>query len=264
MSPRGVVALVALAALASLPACATTVEVGAGHAAIALDSDGRFSRLDEGESIVSASARVDDFDLRQQTQGGTFTAISADGVPLVVGDPIVSYTLAPDELVALDREVGADGVQPLVARIVQSTIAGVLSRYRWDALDPAAVRAAQAEIITRATAALRPYHIALDSVELKGIVARLPALAHTVTATAIWEQRAAEAKTLVEVARQRADSLRARADGVAAANERIAPTLDAPVLAAKRDEAWAKLIASPNTTVKVTPDSSSTTLEVSP
>src|SRR6202012_252049 len=106
MSPR---VLVALAALASLPACATTVEVGAGHAAVALDGDGRFTRLDEGESIVAATARVDDFDLRQQTQGGTFTAISADGVPLVVGDPIVSYTLAPDALVALDRAVGGGG-----------------------------------------------------------------------------------------------------------------------------------------------------------
>ena len=264
MSPR---VLVALAALASLPACATTVEVGAGHAAVALDGDGRFTRLDEGESIVAATARVDDFDLRQQTQGGTFTAISADGVPLVVGDPIVSYTLAPDELVALDRAVGGDGVQPLVARVVQSTIGSVLSGYRWDALDPATLRAAQAAIIARAAAALRPYHIALDSVELKGIFARLPALAHAVTSTAVWEQRAAEAKTLVEVARQRADSLRARADGVAAANARIAPTLDAPVLAAKRDEAWARLLASPNTSVKITPDSATglaTTLEVTP
>src|ERR1700761_7490669 len=122
MSPR---ILVALAALASLPACATVeVAVAPGHGAVMLDAGGSYSRLDEGVADVPAGARVDDFDLREQTQGGTFTALSADGVPMLVGDPIVSYTLAADELVALDRALGADGVQPLVARVVQSTIGG--------------------------------------------------------------------------------------------------------------------------------------------
>jgi hypothetical protein len=261
MDARGIVFLVALG---SLPACATVdVAIAPGHGAVMLDAGGGYARLEEGVAELPAGARVDDFDLREQTQGGSFTALSADGVPMLVGDPIVSYTLPAGELVALDRELGADGVQPLVARVVQSTIGGVLAGYRFDALDPDHVRAAQARIITLAKAALAPHHIALDSVELKGIMARLPALAHAVTATAIWEQRSAEARTLVDVAHERADSLRARAEGIAAANRSIAPTLDAGVLAEKRDQAWAKLVASPSTTVEVTNDSS-THLEVTP
>jgi hypothetical protein len=161
----------------------------------------------------------------------------------------VSYTIVPDELVALDRELGPDGARPLVAAVVQATIARVLADYRWDALDPARIREAQARIIELAAARLRPYHLALDSVELKGIVARLPGLARAITATSILAERAAEAETRIDVARQRADSLRARAEGIAAANRDIAPTLDAGVLAAKADAAWKKLLASPNVNV---------------
>ncbi|HEY2743603.1 MAG TPA: SPFH domain-containing protein [Polyangia bacterium] len=261
MDARGIVVIVALGLL---PGCATVeVAVAPGHGAVVLDAAGQYARLDEGVSDLPADAHVDDFDLREQTQGGTFTALSADGVPMRVGDPTVSYTLPAGELVALDCELGADGVQPLVARVVQATVGRVLAGYRFDALDPDTVRAAQARIIALAKAALAPHHIALDSVELKGITAELPALAHTVTATAIWEQRAAEAVTDVDVARERADGLRARAEGLAAANRSIAPTLDAGVLAQKRDQAWAKLVASPRATVEVLSDSS-THLEVVP
>ena len=249
MRARFVLAAAVAAALAGLSGCATTVAVEAGHAAVVLDAGGRLSALGEGATDVGDAVRVDDFDLRQQVQGGSFSARSADGVPLAVRDPIVSYTVVPDELVALDRDLGPDGARPLVAAVVQSTIARVLADYRWDALDPARIREAQARIIELAAARLRPHHLALDSVELKGIVARLPGLARTILATSILAERAAEAETRVEVARQRADSLRARAEGIAAANRDIAPTLDEHVLAAKADAAWKQLLVSPNVTV---------------
>lgn len=252
-----------VASLAWLPGCAATVAVAPGHGAVVMDRDGALTRVHEGVATVWTAAQVDDFDLREQTQGGTFTAISRDGVPLVVRDPIVSYRLVDDELVALDRDVGPDGWRALVAPVVQATIASVLAGYRWDELDAARLREAQARIIAVAEARLRPYHLALSSVELKGILARLPALARSVTATAIWEQRVDEAKTRVEVALERADGLRARAEGIAAANRSIAPTLDAAVLAQKANQAWAALLASPGVAIEVSNDRF-TQLEVSP
>ena len=242
-------AAAAVVAVASSCGCATTIAVDAGHAAVVLDDAGRLTTLGEGAADVAGLVHADDFDLRQQVQGGSFTARSADGVPLAVRDPIVSYTLVPDELCALDRELGPDGVRPLVAAVTQATVARVLADYRWDALDPDHIREAQARIIALAGARLRPHHVALDSVELKGIVARLPGLARDVTATSILAERAATARTRVDVARERADSLRARGEGIAAANREIAPSLDDAVLAAKADDAWKKLLASPNVTV---------------
>ena len=70
---------------------------------------------------------------------------------------------------------------------------------------------------------LRPYHLALSAVELKGVTAQLPALARAVTATSVWEQRAAATASLREVARQRADSVRAQANGLAAGYRSVAP-----------------------------------------
>ena len=255
--------LVPLAAYAALSACVvvlsgcatSVVSVAPGHAAVVLAPDGALTRLDEGDADVSSAAQVDDFDLREQIQSGSFTALSADGVPLFVGDPVVSVHLVAGELAALDRELGPDGWRPLVAAVVQSTIARVLAGYRWDALDTVNIRAAQASITEQARALLAPRHLALSSVELKGITPRLPGLARAVTATSVWQERAAAAATRVEVARDRADSLRARAAGIAAANRAIAPTLDAGVLAAKRDAAWAALAASPRTVVRVSTDS---------
>jgi hypothetical protein len=67
----------------------------------------------------------------------------------------------------------------------------------------------------------------------------------------VWEQRSAEAKSRLEVARERADSLRARAEGVAAGYRQVAPTLSPGVLADKQNQAWEQLLASPSATVQV-------------
>ncbi len=57
--------------------------------------------------------------------------------------------------------------------------------------------------------------------------------------------------TEVELARRRADNLRAEAAGVVAANAQIDPTLTAAVLADKANRAWQQLLAAPSTTVEV-------------
>ncbi|HEX4462796.1 MAG TPA: SPFH domain-containing protein [Polyangia bacterium] len=236
-----------------LAGCAgfTSATIAPGHAGVLITADGAASVLHEGIADVPADAHVDDFDLTQQEDGGTFTATTADGVPVVVHDPTVSYALVADELVAADRELGPDRWRAIVAPIVQSTIAGVLATYRFDALTPDALRQAQARITTRAQLRLRPYHLALFAVELKGVTASMPELARAVTATSVWEQRSAAAKSQLEVARQQADSLRAQAAGIAAGYGKVAPTLSPGVLADQAARAWQTLVTSPLTSVVV-------------
>jgi regulator of protease activity HflC (stomatin/prohibitin superfamily) len=253
-----------LAALAALPACATVgVTVAPGHAAVLTLDDGSMTVLHEGAVDVPATAQVDDFDLTQQTSGGTFNAVTADGVPLVVHDPVVSYALAPDELVAADRALGPDRWRAIVTPLVHAAIDNVLATYRWAELDSDGIRAAQARITELAAVRLRPYHLVLSAVELKGLTPRLPGLARAVTATSIWEQRAAQARLQVEVTRQRADNLRAQAAGIAAGYDRVAPTLDAAVLAEGAQRAWQQLLTSPAATVLLA-NEGSPQLEVSP
>ena len=246
----------AIVCLSLLSSCAGVVSttIAPGHAAVMTTADGDHVVLHEGITDVPDSAHVDDFDLTQQEDGGSFTATTADGVPVVVHDPTVSYAIVAAELVDADRELGPDRWRAIVAPIVQSTIAGVLARYRFDALTPENLRTAQAHITTLAANRLRPYHLALSSIELKGVTAQLPELARAVTATSVWEQRSDAAKLELDVARQRADSLRAQASGLAAGYDRVAPTLTPAVLADQAARAWQTLITSPATAVLLTND----------
>jgi hypothetical protein len=245
-------------------ACATvSVAVDPGHGAVLTDPNGNMSILGEGVAYVSADARVDDFDLTQQSQGGSFAAVTKDGVPLRVVDPVVGYRVIAEELVEADRTLGPTGWKSVVEPIVSSTIGRVVATYRYDQLDTPRLREAQDRITTLAAAQLKPLHIALLSVELKGLVAQLPGLASSVTETSVWEQRSAKAKTSIEVASHEADNLRAKAAGIASANQSIAETLTPATLQNKADQAWLQLITSPTTDVEVV-DSASPPLEVSP
>ena len=242
-----------------MSSCATTVSVEPGHGAVILTPDGTLSVLAEGSTDVPAGTVVDDFNLRQLELHGSFQAVTTDGVPVVVGDPVVSYRVLPAELVAADRAIGTANWDQLIGPIVQSTVANVLSTYRFTDLDTDHMRAVQATVTTRAAAALRAYHLEVLSVDLKGVFSRLPGLAQSVTGTSVWEQRSLTAASRIEVARQRADALRNRAQGIAAANKSLAPTLSKEVLVDKLDQAWQRLVTSPRTTVQL-----SNELEVSP
>jgi len=252
-----------LALCLSLGGCVGLAVVEPGHRAVAMSPEGNFSLLDEGVSSVPPDAVVDDFDLRQLNEGGTFVAITADGVPIAIGDPVVSYGWIAQELIDADRALSREAARGVVAATVGSAISRVLATYRWDELDPNHIREAQAKIIQLAAEALRPRHLLLASVELKGIYPKLPQLAQAVTETSVWEQRSQTAKTGVELAKQRADGLRTSAAGIAAANADIAPTLTPPVLQDKRNQAWLKLLTAPTTTVEVT-SGTSPSIEVSP
>jgi len=252
--------------LAALPlaACAApTYDVQPGHRAVLTDLAGVESVADEGEVAVPDGATLDDFDLRQVVQTQSFDATTADGVPISARGCSISWQFVPEELVDLDHSLDGQNAPQVVNAIVGAQIARVLGTYRWDALDPAHIREAQAMIESAAAIALRPRHITLTEVDLKGLVSRLPGLSRNITATSIWEQRVAAEKARVETARQQAESLRAQAEGIAAANRSIAPTLTDGVLADKSNRAWQALLQSPTTAVEIS-NEPSPSLEVAP
>lgn len=238
-----------------IPSCAS-VSVAPGHAAVLMTSDGTMSVLGEGTSALPSGSLADDFDLRQQGQTSTFKAITADAVPVLVGDPVVSYHVVASELVAADRALSPADQCTLIGVVVEASVASVLASYRWDQLDTRNIREAQERIAALASMRLRPYHIALTTIELKGISPRLPGFAKEVAQTSVWEQRSAEAKTRIELARQKADRLRQEASGARSAYQAIEPTLSAAVLADQEAKEWKRLLTSPATTVHVTTNAS--------
>jgi hypothetical protein len=253
---------VAVFALAS-SGCAGIAVVDAGHIAVMLASDGEMSVLDEGAFETPPDAVVDDFDLREQQQAGTFVAVTKDGVPVGVGYPTILYRWVPEELIAADRELGAQGAKPLIDAVVASNICRVLATYRWDQLDTPHIREAQDRVTQLSATALRPRHLALLSVELKGLTPRLSAFAHEIVRTSEWEQKSLQARSRLELAKQNADRLRAMAQGIADANAHLQPTLTPEVLNDKANRAWQALLRAPSTQVEVS-TAPSPNVEVTP
>jgi len=259
---RGVIRLtIATIGAALLASCAT---VEPGHAAVLMDSYGRTRALGEGTTPIPPYSQVDDFDLRQQARSENFLALTADGVPVRAGDSVVTYELRPSDLVAADREIGADYARTLVFPVVQSVVRRVLARYRWFDLDTPHIREANAEITALAAERLAPHHVKIESVELRGLFPELPQLNSSIEETSVWAQRVEQARIELDVARQKAEERRQEAAGIAAQNRLVAPTLWPAPLRENSLRAWEALIASPHTTVQVVPDTRPYTLEVSP
>jgi regulator of protease activity HflC (stomatin/prohibitin superfamily) len=254
----------ALAALvAGLSACAT---VPPGHLGVVLRSNGVSPQpLDEGVHVVSPWSQVTLYDLRVDEHTETLAAISADGAEVEARASVLTFHAAPGEVVALAREVGPRFYDVLVLPVVSSTVRRVLAGLRADQLDTPGINRVQTEVTRLASERLRPYHIIVDSVNLRTLGLPFTSLAYAaVVDTGVEEQKVFLERQRVTLAKQRADATREKARGIAAAHAVVAPTLKPQILQDSANRAWTALLASPSTAVEVRASSDPTLTEVEP
>ncbi|MCA1664479.1 MAG: hypothetical protein LC659_09455 [Myxococcales bacterium] len=236
-------------ALTVLGGCAT---IPSGSAAVVMGASGRVEVLGEGAHVVSPLARVELYDLRAQERDEDLVGITSDGVPVAARTSLVTYSIAPDELAALDRAVGSGYYDVVVRPIVRASVRRVLSAYRADDLDAATIIDAQRRITELAATRLRPFHIVLDSVDLRTLAVLMSEKSYRmVLDIGVLEQRLLAQRQRLEVERQRGEALRQRARSIAGAHARVAPTLTPAVLADDALRASAALMSSPTTHVLV-------------
>ena len=266
MTASGLARAAVLAAAGGLSlAAAGCVSVDPGQGAALVGPRGGYQVLGEGASLVAPLSYVSLYDLREQERNEDLVALTADGAPVEAGSSLVSFHVPPGELAALHREVGPDYYRVLVRPELFSAVRRVLARYTWtELIDPDQVLAAQREITAQAAARLKPRHVALDAVVIRGVFMTLPETAAQIADTSVWEQKAQQAREDVSLARGRADALRARARGTALSADRVAPTLSPFVLDDEERRAWERLLLSPSTVTEVVADGSSSIVEVEP
>lgn len=224
---------------------------------------GRETVLGEGAYVVSPLSQVELYDLRAQERDEDLVGITSDGVPVEARTSLVTYSIAPGELAALDHDVGRDYYEIVVRPLVRSTVRRVLSGYRADELDAATLVAAQRQITEEAAARLRPLHIELDSIDLRTLAVVMSEKSYrTLLDVGVLEQRLLAQPQRLEVARQQGEERRARARAIAAANAKLAPTLTPKVLADDAVRATGALLSSPSTHVVVEDGTHPMTLEV--
>jgi regulator of protease activity HflC (stomatin/prohibitin superfamily) len=235
-----------LAAASGAGGCAV---VPSGSAAIVVAADGSREREGEGAHLVSPLAQVELFDLRDQERNEEMSALTSDGAPLDARAAVVTYHLLPDELDSYAREVEADCFEVLVKPIVRSTVRRVLAERRFADLTTDGIRAAQAEVTRIARERLRPHHVALDEVLLKGVILAAPQTEAAILSTAACEQEALAIPSTLALARSRAEALRAQARAITDAHALVGPSLTAGVLADEEAKAWCRLLAASSSSV---------------
>lgn len=230
--------------------CATVPPGGGG---VVLRSSGVASApLGEGTHLTGFFSSTDLYDLRQQERNEDLAGISADGAPLTLRDSLVTYAIVPAELVPLAREIGEGYYEVIVRPIVQSAVRGVLATYRVDQLDTRGLRAAQEQISTIARDRLRPFHVALGSVLLRGVVVDAPVFQAEIQVTGVAEQRVLEERHRTDLVAAAARARVTAAGGIAEAHRLVAPTLVPELLRSRANRAWERLLSSPTTQVEVT------------
>ncbi len=219
----------------------------------------------EGAHVVPPFGHIDVYDLRGQERDEDLIAVTADGAPVAARASLVTYRLAGDELSALERELGPGYYDVVVRPIVSATVRRVLAGARADELDTPTIRRLQQEITTLAAARVRPYHVILESVDLRTLAVLLsPGAYGHLLAAGVLEQRLQATPQRLEVARRRGDAQREAARAIAAAHDKVAPTLTREVLADDARRAAAALLAAPTTEVVVGEPTHPVTLEVEP
>lgn len=241
------------------------VTVPAGMAGVVLPPRGgvRTEPLGEGVHVLPLCS-VNLYDLRAQERDQDLRALTADGSPLLARASLVTYHVPAAELAALDREIGPDYYRVLVSPTVLSMARRVLGRLPANAFGSDGIRRAQQEIASLAAAALRPRHVVLDGVQLRGVFV-LSAIAYrTMLETTELEQQALATPQRLQLARQRAEALRERGRGQALSFALLAPTLAPEALAEAEGRAWDLLLRAPSTAVAVRATDQPTVVEVTP
>jgi hypothetical protein len=133
-----------------------------------------------------------------------------------------------------------------------------------DELDTQHILVAQAEVTRRAAQRLRPYHVLLESVDLRTLQLVAPLVFAQVGRALVLEQQILAAPRQLEVAQKQADARREEASGLSRQFEALAPSLSPETLEDRRVRAWNRLLQAPSSSVQVEAAGSPAILEVSP
>jgi regulator of protease activity HflC (stomatin/prohibitin superfamily) len=242
--------------------CAT---VPPGQGAVVLGPSGvRPEPLTEGVSSVPWFGEITLYDLRQQQVTVRFNALTSDGGLVTASASVVTFRIVPEELVALARETGPGYAQVLVRPEAEAAVRMVVGGLLADELDSDHILIAQAKITRQAASRLRPYHVLLESVDLRTLQVVAPLAQLQVARALVLEQRLLTAPRDLEIAQKKADAQREEARGLADQLEAIAPSLSPQTLEDRRRRAWERLLRAPSSSVVVEAAGPPAVLEVSP
>ncbi len=243
-------------ALFVLSSCVT---VGPGSAGVLWKANGgtQPNSYGEGQYSVWFANHMYVYDIRVMSNDETLNVIAANGLSINLA-ATVRYRIAPDQVVALQEEIGPDYYNVILEPLLRSDARRVVGRYSpeeiYSTKRDAVEREIREQLVTRTTGK----HLIIEAVLIRNV--ELPPAIRT----AIDQKLAAEQEVLkmeyeLKITKATADQRRVEAEGIADYNRAIAKSLTPPILEFERIRQLEKLAASGNAKTVVLGQGASTT-----
>ncbi len=234
---------VGLAILATIGGCAT---VGPGQVGVLWRASGGTQAETYGEG-VHAIAPWNDlsvYDLRSMSHDEVLDVIAVNGLGIKL-DASVRYHLNPNEVVALQREIGPEFYTKILEPVLRSEARRVFGRYTPEEIYSTKREIVEREIREGLATKIAGKHLVLEAILIRDV--QLPdAIRRAIDQKLAAEQEVLKMKYVLEVSKATADQKRIDAQGIADYNHTIAASLSPPILEFERIQQLDKLAASAN------------------
>jgi regulator of protease activity HflC (stomatin/prohibitin superfamily) len=166
---RRLVAFVALVLVGALSSACSYATVGSGEVGVVWTPAGtRHTVYPEGEWRIDAGDRATIYNARSQERAERLEVLAANGLRIVL-DTSVRYHIVPEEVVALDHDLGVQYYDILLGPTLRSQARRVVGRYQ-----PEEIYSTQREVIERqiregVEQGIRGRHLVLEGVLIRNV-----------------------------------------------------------------------------------------------
>ena len=184
------------------------------------------------------------YNLRTQNHDEVLDVIASNGLNIKL-DASIRYHVNPKEVVALQREIGPDYYDVVIAPILRSEARRVIGQYTPEEIYSTKRDVIEREIREGLKTKMAGKHIALEAVLIRNV--ELPdAIRRAIDQKLEAQQDVLRMKYILQVAQSQADQKRIEAQGVADYNHKIANSLSPTILEFERIQQLSRLATSPN------------------
>ncbi len=232
-----------LASAISLSACTT---VGPGHIGILWTSMNGTQNHTYGEGAYDVLPwnTMYVYNLRTQNHDEVLDVIASNGLNIKL-DASIRYHVNPKEIVALQRDIGPDYYDVVIAPILRSEARRVIGQYTPEEIYSTKRDVIEREIREGLKTKMAGKHIVLEAVLIRNV--ELPdAIRSAIDQKLEAQQDVLRMKYILQVAQSQADQKRIEAQGVADYNHKIASSLSPAILEFERIQQLSQLATSPN------------------
>lgn len=233
-----------LASLAVLCCACSTVGPGRGGVLWKASSGTQNEVYGEGLYVIAPWNEMNVFDLRSMNRNEKLSVIAVNGLEMQL-DASVRYHIIHDELVALEREIGPNYYEIILAPVLRSEARRVIGRYTPEELYSTKRDIIEREIREELRGKIAGRHIDLEAVLIRNI--ELPeSIRDAIDKKLAAEQEVLKMKYVLDIARSTAEEKRIQAQGVADYNRAITASLSQQILDFERIQQIGRLAESGN------------------